>query len=96
LGKYIHREAMKNIVPDFILNNPIKFGFDSPLLHIFSIENKNSASSILLSDRCLKRGLFKKKSIIKALEQQKTKNKNYSRYLYRMLNVELWFREFID
>jgi asparagine synthase (glutamine-hydrolysing) len=96
LGKYIHREAMKGIVPDFILNNPIKFGFDSPLLHIFSIENKNSASSILLSDRCLQRGLFNKKSIIKALEEQKRKKKNYSRYLYRMLNVELWFREFID
>ena len=27
LGKYIHREAMKGIVPDFILNNPIKEGY---------------------------------------------------------------------
>ena len=96
LGKYIHREAMKGVVPDFILNNQIKFGFDSPLVHLFSIDGNKSASSILLSDRCLERELFNKKAIINALEKQKTKNKNYSRYLFRMLNVELWFREFID
>ena len=96
LGKYIHREAMKGVVPDFILNNQIKFGFDSPLVHLFSIDGNKSASSILLSDRCLERGLFNKKVIINALEKQKTKNKNYSRYLFRMLSVELWFREFID
>lgn len=96
LGKYIHREAMKGVVPDFILNNQIKFGFDSPLVHLFSIDGNKSASSILLSDRCLERELFNKKVIINALEKQKTKNKNYSRYLFRMLSVELWFREFID
>ena len=65
-------------------------------MHLFSIDGNKSASSILLSDRCLERELFNKKAIINALEKQKTKNKNYSRYLFRMLSVELWFREFID
>ena len=87
---------MKGVVPDFILSNQIKFGFDSPLVHLFSIDGNESASSILLSERCLERELFNKKAIINALEKQKTKNKNYSRYLFRMLSVELWFREFID
>jgi len=96
LGKHIHREAMKGVVPDFILKNQIKFGFDSPLLHLFSIDGEDSASSILLSDRCLERGLFNKEAIIDALEKQRTNGKNYSRYLFRMLSVELWFREFID
>mgnify|MGYP003705918401 CR=1 FL=1 len=96
LGKHIHREAMKGVVPDFILKNQIKFGFDTPLLHLFSIDGEDSASSILLSDRCLKRGLFNKEAIIDALEKQRTNGKNYSRYLFRMLSVELWFREFID
>ena len=95
VGKYIHREAMKGIVPDFILSNPIKFGFDSPLLHLFSETNPNSASTILLSDKCLKRELFSEKAIRKALLMQKQRG-NYSRFLYRMLSVELWFREFID
>ena len=91
-GKYIHREAMKGIVPDFILSNPIKFGFDSPLLHIFSNKDANSACAILLSEKCLNRGLFSEKAILSL----KSGNGDYSRYLYRMLSVELWFREFID
>lgn len=96
VGKYIHREAMKGIVPDYILSNPIKFGFDSPLLHLFSETDPNSAASVLLSEKCLNRGLFSENAISQALNKQKKGNGNYSRYLYRMLSIELWFREFID
>jgi asparagine synthase (glutamine-hydrolysing) len=96
LGKLIHREAMKGIVPDFLLSNPIKFGFDSPLLHLFSETDSNSPASVLLSEKCLNRGLLSEKAIRKALVNQKAGKGNYSRYLFRMLNVELWFREFID
>jgi len=96
VGKYIHREALKGIVPDFILSNQIKFGFDSPLLHLFSKTDVNSCASILLSEKCLNRGLFSEKAIRKALLAQKSGDANFSRYLFRMLNVELWFREFID
>jgi asparagine synthase (glutamine-hydrolysing) len=87
---------MKGIVPDFILSNQIKFGFDSPLLHLFSETDPNSAALVLLSEKCLNRGLFSENAIRQAINKQKTGNGNYSRYLYRMLSVELWFREFID
>jgi asparagine synthase (glutamine-hydrolysing) len=96
VGKYIHREAMKGIVPDCILDNKVKFGFDSPLAHLFSKDDQNSPAGVLLSKRCLQRGLFNEEAIRKALDEQRTNKKNYSRYLYRMLSVELWFREFID
>lgn len=95
-GKYLHRLAMQGIVPAYIINNPIKLGFDSPLSEMFSREGENSAKDILLSDRCIKRGLFSKQALIKAFHEQKLGKKNHSRFLYRMLNVELWFREFID
>ena len=96
LGKFIHREAMKGKVPDFILSNPLKFGFSTPLRHVFMNEEDNSASNILLSDRCLKRGLFSEEEIKISLNLIREGRKDISRYLYRMLNVELWFREFID
>jgi asparagine synthase (glutamine-hydrolysing) len=96
VGKYIHREAMKGIVPDCILDNKVKFGFDSPLVHLFSKDDQNSPAGVLLSKRCLQRGLFNEEAIRKALVEQRTNKKNHSRYLYRMLSVELWFREFID
>lgn len=95
-GKYIHRNAMKKIVPDYIIDNPVKFGFESPLSHLFIQEGENSPKSILLSERCLERGLFSKKRIIKAFNEHKYGKRNHSRILYRMLSVELWFRTFID
>jgi asparagine synthase (glutamine-hydrolysing) len=96
MGKYLHRIAMKGIVPEYILNNPVKFGFDSPLAHIFANNDEGSAKSILLSDRCLNRQLFSKQALEKAFEDQKKSGNDQSRILYRMLSVELWFREFID
>lgn len=96
LGKYIHRVAMKGIVPDYILENPLKFGFNSPLSNLFKSEDISSPKSILLSERCLNRKLFSEKALIKAFSDQKSGKKDHARTLYRLLSVELWFREFID
>jgi asparagine synthase (glutamine-hydrolysing) len=96
LGKYIHRKAMENIVPEYILQNPIKFGFESPLSHIFKEEGENSVKELLLSERCMSRGLFSKDQLNKAFQEHKSGRKNHSRILYRILSVELWFRLFID
>lgn len=68
MEKCLHRNAMKGIVPGYILNNPIKFGFDSPLAHIFSKDSEGSAKSILLSERCLTRGFFSGKALNKVFE----------------------------
>ena len=87
---------MKGIIPDYIINNPVKLGFDSPLSELFVRDGGESAMAILLSDRCINRGLFSKQALIKAFNEQKSGKKNHSRILFRMLNVELWFREFID
>ena len=95
-GKYIHRKSMQGIVPDYILNNPYKFGFDSPLAFLFSSDFSNSPKEILLSDKCIKRGLFSKKYLEKLFEKQKNNTSDNSRFLFRLLNVELWFRNFID
>lgn len=96
LGKYIHRKAMKGIVPDFILDNPLKFGFNSPLSHLFKREDDSSPKAILLSERCLNRKLFSQKALQKAFDKQKSGKKDYARILFRMLSVELWFEKFID
>jgi asparagine synthase (glutamine-hydrolysing) len=96
LSKYIHRKAMEGVVPDEILSQKAKFGFSTPLTNMFLEKGNNSAASILLSKRCIDRGLFSEKGIQKSLKDLERGTKDRSRFLYRMLNVELWFREFID
>lgn len=95
LGKYIHRMAMKNIVPDYILNNPLKFGFNTPLSQHFESLHSD-ANQILLSDRCLSRGIFQKGSLEKLIQEHISNKMNHSPILFRLLSVELWFRLFID
>jgi asparagine synthase (glutamine-hydrolysing) len=98
LAKYIHRETMKGIVPESILNNPIKFGFNTPISQFFKYKNNLNIKplDILLSDQCLNRGLFDKKNLLKLVNDHNSNKQNHSTLLYRILSVELWFQTFID
>ncbi|MDP3392409.1 asparagine synthase (glutamine-hydrolyzing) [Sediminibacterium sp.] len=95
VGKVVHRKALEGIVPDFILHNPLKFGFNTPL-SVFFMDRNNEAIRILLSERTSNRGLFDKKCLNKLIERHISKKHDYSTFLLRLLSVELWFRLFID
>jgi asparagine synthase (glutamine-hydrolysing) len=95
MGKVIHRDAMKGIVPNFILEDKVKMGFNIPLMKIFLEEGPESPRGILLSERTLNRGLFCGKTLAKELDRLKD-DAGLLPMLYRMLSVELWFRLFID
>jgi asparagine synthase (glutamine-hydrolysing) len=96
MGKLIHRKSMIGYVPDFVLNNPLKFGFDSPLSHLFDNKSDNSPYSIIMSDICRSRKLFNHLEIEKMFDRHIQRKSNHSRILFRILSVELWFRNFID
>jgi asparagine synthase (glutamine-hydrolysing) len=95
VGKFIHRYAMKGIVPDFILSNPLKFGFNTPLTFLFA-KPESEANRILLSDQCLQRGIFDERGLRSVIADQTSGRKDNSTFLFRLLSVELWFRRFID
>lgn len=97
-GKYIHRQAMKEVVPNSILDATMKFGFNTPISQFFKQTTtlKVKPYDILLSDKCLSRELFTKSGIVQLFNEHSKGIKNHSTLLYRILCVELWFREFID
>jgi asparagine synthase (glutamine-hydrolysing) len=98
IGKFIHRNAMAGIVPDFIIKNKVKFGFNSPVSIQFrkSYKNEESPNDILLSRQCLDRGLFNKSGLEKIIRDHVSLKKDYGPLLFRLLSVELWYRVFID
>ena len=95
LGKKIHRDSMKNIVPELILSNSIKFGFNTPLYQHFN-KIDTEANKILLSENTLERGFFNEKGMRKLIINHIDKKRDNSTLLFRLLSVELWFRKFID
>lgn len=95
MGKLFHREAMNGIVPDEILQEKIKLGFNVPMSTIFNSTASNSPLSILTSERCLNRGFFKKKGILKLFDNL-NRSHSHIQLMYKLLSIELWFRLFID
>jgi asparagine synthase (glutamine-hydrolysing) len=93
VGKFIHRESFKNIVPDRILNNNSKLGYNTSISN--ELRNFNFLK-ILLEKKTIKRGLFHKKSLKKIINSHISKKKDFGSLLYRLISTELWFREFID
>ncbi len=90
--KYILKKAMGDILPPKILERKDKMGFPVPL-HLWARNSLHSYyKEILLSPLCRNRGIFNPGYMKKLIESED----DYGRRLWGMLNIELWFREFID
>jgi asparagine synthase (glutamine-hydrolysing) len=98
IGKYIHRNAMRGLVPDWILDEKNKFGFNSPIANQFrkSFPDGESPIDVLLSSRCLSRGIFDKSGLEKLIKVHCSGKRDHGPLLYRLLCTELWFERFID
>ena len=90
--KYILKRAFKDVLPKKILDRTDKMGFPVPL-HLWA-KSKAGAffRDILLSPRCRERGLFNMSEVENLIEQEHA----FGRRLWGLLNIELWFRTFID
>lgn len=91
--KYLLKQTIKEIMPPEILNRKDKMGFPVPL-HIWS-KNKKTRDFIL--DTMLSKNA-KERNIIDTnyLEQIINSERPFSRGLWGLLSMELWFNEFID
>jgi asparagine synthase (glutamine-hydrolysing) len=89
--KYIFKKAMKGIIPDAILQRKDKKGFPTPIQMWFK-EKPQFLRSILMDQSASSRGLFDQKEIEKLLESRD----DNSWMIWSLLNVELWFKIFID
>lgn len=91
-SKNILKQAVKNHVPDEIINRKDKMGFPVPLNEWYQKDLNGFIKEILLDPRTANRGYYNVTEIEKILSNQ-TK---FSRVMWGLLCLELWFREFID
>jgi asparagine synthase (glutamine-hydrolysing) len=94
-GKFLLRESLKSILPDYVYKDSKKLGFPSPINKFF-LENKHIIRSILLSKKCVSRKLFNTKELEQIINSDLEKNIQSTRFLFRLISVELWFQTFID
>ena len=98
VGKYLHREAMRGLVPDRIVDEHVKFGFNSPIGQQFKPRDGRSSDAvdILLSRTSLDRGLFDADGLRSVVAAHQAGRHDHGPLLFRLLSTELWFRTFVD
>jgi asparagine synthase (glutamine-hydrolysing) len=97
VGKHVLRHALRDLVPTEILENRTKHGFSSPIGEQFrKPSTPDDAISILLSDRCMARGLFDRGGLERLIAAHRSGRHDHGTLLFRMLSAELWFRVHID
>ncbi|KWT78226.1 asparagine synthase (glutamine-hydrolyzing) [Candidatus Magnetominusculus xianensis] len=90
--KYILKKALLTLLPKAVMYRP-KMGFAVPLDVWFRTRLKNYARAVLLSDKAVGRGMFKKDAVKALLDEPRI---NWGYHLWALLMLELWFREFFD
>jgi asparagine synthase (glutamine-hydrolysing) len=96
LSKYILRKALKKDVPESILTRRDKIGFETPEAKWFREELRGWLSEIMNSRSIKKRGFYNTEMLKETLERHIKGAIDASRPLWRAVNLELWFRKYID
>lgn len=91
-SKSLFKEAMRNVVPTEIVNRKDKMGFPVPLAQWYKGELKEFVRSVLLDGKARSRDLYQQANIEKMLETDQP----FSRVVWGLLCLELWFQRFID
>jgi asparagine synthase (glutamine-hydrolysing) len=91
-GKYILVEAMRDRLPAELLSRE-KMGFAVPLAHWFRTSLKEFLWDHLTDPVFLNRGMVSPPFVRSLLEEHDSGRRNHAHFLWSLLMLELWFRE---
>ena len=93
--KRILREAVRGLLPDAILTRK-KMGFPVPFAGWVSSRWHGVASEVLLDPRSRQRGLFDPLAVEQLLRDHQAGVTRGGDAIWALMNLELWYRTFID
>ncbi|MCA1919223.1 MAG: asparagine synthase C-terminal domain-containing protein, partial [Flavobacterium piscis] len=91
------REAMRGILPEKIRMRTDKIGFGTPQDEWFrSVEFQNLVNDILGSQSLRDRNIIDVETAKKLYDKHLKKEINIAKEIWKWINLELWFRTYID
>jgi asparagine synthase (glutamine-hydrolysing) len=93
--KYLLKKVLRKLLPAENLDRR-KQGFGVPIGHWFRGEMQPFLRETLLSEKSLRRGLFKPEAVRRLVEEHATGQRDHAHRLWTLLMLELWFGRFID
>ncbi|GAB4100165.1 asparagine synthase (glutamine-hydrolyzing) [Sinomonas halotolerans] len=95
-NKRILRDATRGQLPEMISSRRNKIGFTTPEAEWFTLM-KERIYKVFMSNSFYSRPYWDREAVLTAFEEYLTgRNGADTMVFWRLLNVELWFREFID
>ncbi len=94
-SKRVLVETFRDLIPRSIQTRK-KMGFGVPIDHWFRAELKPMLYDVLLSDRCLSRGLLNPLAVRQLVEEHTAGTMDHAYRLWNLLCLELWQRMNID
>ena len=93
--KYLLKRVLKQLLPRANLDRR-KMGFGVPIGHWFRGRMQPFLREVLLSEKALGRGMFKRETVNRLVDEHVRGERDYAHQLWTLLMLELWFRRFID
>jgi len=94
IGKFILKDIAKDMLPEDIVNRK-KRGFPVPLSRWFSNALYDDARGLLLEDRTVNRGYFRR-DYLEGLFRGIKNNEDLGKRIFSLVTLELWHRKYID
>jgi asparagine synthase (glutamine-hydrolysing) len=93
--KYLLKRVLRKLLPAENLDRR-KMGFGVPITHWLRGNLQGFLRETLLSERSLKRGLFKPAVVTRLVDEHTARQKDHAHQLWTLLMLELWYQRFID
>lgn len=94
--KRILRDALKGILPEEIRTRTDKIGFSTPEDTWLRTTMKGFLTELITSESFRSRPYFDVKQVKRLFEAHTEGKRNVSNTIWRIINLELWLRQFID
>jgi asparagine synthase (glutamine-hydrolysing) len=93
--KHILREVAKDFLPPSLLSRS-KQGFSFPLAYWMKSELGNFLETLFVKSRLAEEGYFQRDYMLELLNQHRSGQMDHNYRLWILLNLELWWRIYID
>ncbi len=93
--KSLLKKVAAKLVPKEVVYRR-KMGFGIPIGSWFRGEMKSFVREILLSEKCLNRGIARREVIEKYVREHTEAERDHAFQIWTLLMLELWFQQFID
>jgi len=94
-GKFILKQAVEDLLPKSVIYRK-KMGFPTPWECWLAGAQLDALEQMLTAQRSIDRGLFRRDVVKRLFAEHRNKARDHSHRIWRLLNLEVWSRVFLD